>query len=90
MLKDQATIYKSNFLTANPYFKFSVVAPAKNLYIGVPKEVFPGEKRVALTPDAALKIIKTGFKVRVEKGAGEGAQIPDQKFVEAGCEIVDT
>lgn len=50
-----------------------MVAPAKNLYIGVPKEVFPGEKRVALTPDAALKIIKTGFKVRVEKGAGEGA-----------------
>jgi hypothetical protein len=39
LLKNQATIYKSNFLTANPYFKFSVVAPAKDLYIGVPKEV---------------------------------------------------
>jgi hypothetical protein len=39
LLKNQATIYKSNFLTANPYFKFSIVAPAKDLYIGVPKEV---------------------------------------------------
>ena len=43
-----------------------------------------------MSPDAAAKIIKTGFKVKVEKGAGEDAKIPDSKFIEAGCEIVDT
>ena len=42
---------------------------------GVPKETFPGEKRVALTPTGAATLLKSGFKqVTVEKGAGADAQ----------------
>ena len=38
--------------------------------IGVPREVFPGEKRVATVPDVVAKLIKLGFTVSVESGAG--------------------
>jgi hypothetical protein len=69
---------------------FSVVAETKNLTIGVPKEIFPGEKRVAISPDAAQKMVKLGFKVVVEKGAGEEARLPDARYEEAGCKILST
>ena len=45
--------------------------------IGVPKEVFAGEKRVATVPEAVEKLIKLGFKVAVESGAGGGGQLRD-------------
>ena len=49
--------------------------PRLNPTIGVPKEVFPGEKRVALTPAGTATLLKQGFKgVTVEKGAGAAAQ----------------
>jgi len=38
--------------------------------IGVPREIFPGEKRVATVPDVVEKLIKLGFSVAVESGAG--------------------
>ncbi|MBW8470338.1 MAG: NAD(P)(+) transhydrogenase (Re/Si-specific) subunit alpha, partial [Thiobacillus sp.] len=38
--------------------------------IGVPREIFPGEKRVATVPEAVVKLIKLGFGVVVESGAG--------------------
>lgn len=41
---------------------------------GVPKESFEGEKRVALSPDGVASLVKQGFKVHVEKGAGFGAK----------------
>lgn len=45
------------------------------MVLGVPKEIFPGEKRVALTPSGAATLLKSGFKqVTVEKGAGAAAQ----------------
>ena len=43
------------------------------LTIGVPREIFPGEKRVATVPDVVEKLIKLGFKVAIESGAGEAA-----------------
>ena len=55
--------------------------------IGVPKEIHPGEKRVATTPDVAEKIIKLGFEVNVETGAGLGANISDEAYKEVGCTI---
>ncbi len=55
--------------------------------IGVPKEVFPGEKRVATVPDAVTKLVKLGFAVVVEQGAGELADLSDAAFVEAGATI---
>ncbi|MBU2571298.1 MAG: Re/Si-specific NAD(P)(+) transhydrogenase subunit alpha [Gammaproteobacteria bacterium] len=57
--------------------------------IGIPKEVHEGEKRVATTPEAAEKIIKLGFSVAVESGAGLGADISDEAYRNAGVEIID-
>jgi NAD(P) transhydrogenase subunit alpha len=57
--------------------------------IGVPKEIHQGEKRVALTPETAEQIMKLGFSVRIEKGAGQGANIFDEAYKEAGVEIVE-
>jgi NAD(P) transhydrogenase subunit alpha len=56
--------------------------------IGVPKEVHDGEKRVATTPDAAEKIIKLGFEVLVESGAGDNANISDDAYRAAGVQVV--
>ncbi|MGR9051273.1 MAG: Re/Si-specific NAD(P)(+) transhydrogenase subunit alpha, partial [Gammaproteobacteria bacterium] len=56
--------------------------------IGIPKEIHEGEKRVATTPEAAEQIIKLGFSMAVESGAGEGADISDDAYREAGVEIV--
>jgi NAD(P) transhydrogenase subunit alpha len=57
--------------------------------IGVPKETVAGEKRVATTPDVAAQLIKLGFDVAVESGAGAAANFADAAFEEAGCSIVD-
>ncbi|MCX7102517.1 MAG: Re/Si-specific NAD(P)(+) transhydrogenase subunit alpha [Methylobacter sp.] len=57
--------------------------------IGIPKEIHPGEKRVATTPEAAEQIIKLGFSVLVETGAGLAANISDEDYKEAGVEIID-
>lgn len=59
-------------------------APMK---IGVPKETYEGECRVAATPETVAKLQKLGFEVIVESGAGVGADFPDAAFVNAGCEI---
>ncbi len=56
--------------------------------IGIPKEVHLGEKRVATTPEAADKIIKLGFEVSVESGAGLAADISDEAYKEVGVKIV--
>jgi NAD(P) transhydrogenase subunit alpha len=56
--------------------------------IGIPKEIHPGEMRVATTPEAAEQIIKLGFSVSIESGAGLGANISDEAYKEAGVEIV--
>ena len=57
--------------------------------IGVPKEIHAGERRVATTPDVAEKLMKLGFTVAVESGAGAGADLSDEAFREAGVEIVE-
>ena len=53
-------------------------------------QIFPGEKRVAISPEAALKMIKLGFNVAVEKGAGDEAKITDQNYKDVGCQIKST
>jgi NAD(P) transhydrogenase subunit alpha len=57
--------------------------------IGVPKEIHPGEKRVATTPEVAERLQKLGFSVAVESGAGEKANFLDDTYREAGVEIID-
>ena len=55
--------------------------------IGVPREIFPGEKRVATVPDVVTKLVKLGFAVVVERGAGELADLSDEAYTEAGASI---
>ena len=56
--------------------------------IGVPRETFDGEKRVATVPEAVEKLIKLGFSVAVESGAGDAANFGDDVYRAAGAEII--
>jgi H+-translocating NAD(P) transhydrogenase subunit alpha len=56
--------------------------------IGVPRETFAGEKRVATVPEVVEKLIKLGFRVAVESGAGEAANFTDEAYRAAGAEVV--
>jgi NAD(P) transhydrogenase subunit alpha len=58
------------------------------MQIGIPAETSAGEKRVATVPEVVEKLIKLGFKVAVESGAGEGANCSDDSYRAAGAEIV--
>jgi len=58
--------------------------------IGIPKESLEGEKRVSITPTIARKLIKIGFRIKIEKGAGELAGFADGQYERAGCSIVNT
>ena len=56
--------------------------------IGVPKESYPGENRVALTPETAASFIKADMEVLMEEGAGERAGYPDKRYLDKGVKIV--
>ena len=58
--------------------------------IGIPKEMYSGEKRVAMTPSVAEKIIKLGFDISIESGAGLESSISDVAYKKAGCSIRKT
>ncbi len=55
--------------------------------VGVPKETFPGERRVALVPAGVPPLAKAGLEVVVQAGAGEGAGYRDQEYAEKGASI---
>ncbi|MEM5275689.1 Re/Si-specific NAD(P)(+) transhydrogenase subunit alpha [Cupriavidus taiwanensis] len=57
--------------------------------IGVPREVHPGERRVAATPDSVKELLKLGYQVVVETGAGLEASFSDDDYRAAGAAIVD-
>jgi len=57
--------------------------------IGIPQETCAGETRVASTPEVVKKLVKTGFQVQIEAGAGAASHYPDDQYREAGAEIVD-
>src|SRR5574337_116519 len=56
--------------------------------IGVPREIFPGEKRVATVPDVVEKLIKLGFTVAIESGTGDAANFSDDAYRAAGAEVL--
>ena len=59
--------------------------------IGVPKEIRPGERRVAATPESVSRLVKLGFEVAmIQKDAGEGAAFPDNEYEKAGARMVAT
>ena len=57
------------------------------MIVGVVKESFPGECRVALVPSAVPVLAKAGLEVMIEAGAGWGASYPDAAFAEKGAKI---
>jgi len=57
------------------------------LTIGVPRETYAGEKRVAAVPEVVEKLIKLGFGVRIESGAGADANFGDDAYAAAGAQV---
>jgi NAD(P) transhydrogenase subunit alpha len=57
--------------------------------IGIPLESLPGERRVAATPKSVGQLVKLGYTVLIETGAGVKASFPDGEYVEAGARVVD-
>ncbi len=56
--------------------------------IGVPRETAAGEKRVATVPEVVAKLVKLGFRVAVQSGAGDAANFDDASYRAAGAEVV--
>ena len=60
------------------------------MIVGVPKETFPDERRVALVPGSLTPLTKAGVEILVEAGAGLAAGSPDPAYAEKGARIVPT
>lgn len=60
------------------------------MIIGIPKEIMPGEARVAASPETVKKYVIDGATVLIEKGAGVGAYYDDKEYQEAGAQIVES
>jgi NAD(P) transhydrogenase len=68
----------------------TVTTPYSKLSVGVPRETYPNERRVALTPQNVSLLLKKGFaKVLVEKGAGAEADFLDNAYATTGATLVD-
>ncbi len=59
------------------------------MVIAVPKEILPGENRVACVPDVVSKFIKAGFELQVEKDAGLNAGFTNEMYESAGAKVID-
>ena len=59
------------------------------MIIGVPKEIHPGERRVAIVPSTIGQLKKLGYAIIIEKGAGMQAHFPDTLYRNAGAEVVE-
>jgi NAD(P) transhydrogenase subunit alpha len=57
--------------------------------IAVPKETAAGERRVALAPEHVARLVKQGHEVKVERGAGAAAFLPDEAYAAAGATLAD-
>ena len=78
---DEEEIPTSPPFTAGPY---------ATLTVGIPKESYPGERRVAITPQNVQLLLKKGFsRILIERGAGIEAQFTDEAYEQAGAKTVD-
>lgn len=59
----------------------------KNLTVGVVRETFANERRVAITPAVTQNLVKKGFKVVIEENAGALAKFPNDQYEKAGAKI---
>ena len=60
------------------------------MIVGVPRESYPGERRVAIVPAVLANLAKAGIQVTIEAGAGAAAGYPDGEYSEKGAKIVGT
>jgi H+-translocating NAD(P) transhydrogenase subunit alpha len=58
------------------------------MIVGVPRESYPGERRVALVPGVLASLAKAGMQVMVEAGAGESAGYPDSEYADRGAQVM--
>jgi hypothetical protein len=63
--------------------------PYGQLTVGIPKETFPLERRVAATPESVARLVKPGFAVQVEDGAGLASFFSNDDYKGVGAKIVD-
>ena len=63
--------------------------PGSGVLVAVCRERADGERRVALTPDEVKRLLATGARVRIERGAGASAGFPDESYALAGAELAD-
>lgn len=63
--------------------------PYNKLSVGVPKEIWKNERRVALTPAATATLVKKGFSVNIEDGAGLESSFRNEDYAGAGAKVVD-
>jgi alanine dehydrogenase len=80
----------------SPFSKYELITQEETLeisrkkgelLIGIPKETQLEEKRVCLTPDAVSSLVAQGNQVVLESGAGEGSNLSDKEYSEAGAKI---
>lgn len=71
------------------FFFFTSGVLYKDLVVGVPKETLQNERRVALSPAGVQALVKQGFRVQVESGAGDESKFSDQQYRDAGATITD-
>ncbi|KAF2745141.1 PNTB-domain-containing protein [Sporormia fimetaria CBS 119925] len=78
--------HDEEFATSPPF----TAGPYESLTVGIPKESYPGERRVAITPQNVKLLLKKGFsRVLIESGAGVEAQFTDEAYEQAGAKTVD-
>ena len=73
----------------NFMFSKSIQDRETPMIIGVPKEIHPGERRVAIVPSTIGQLKKLGYEVIIEKGAGILANFPDNLYQDAGAELIE-
>ncbi|KAI9149600.1 NAD(P) transhydrogenase [Paramyrothecium foliicola] len=94
LVRHNASALTPSLVSGSQSYSTVVVPPTtpySELTVGVPKEIFPGERRVALTPANVALLLKKGFnKVVVERGAGTSADFLDEAYTKAGATLVDS
>jgi NAD(P) transhydrogenase subunit alpha len=75
-------------LALNLHSSLNIGKDQHRVIVGVPKESYPGERRVALVPVAVPNLTKAGLEVVIEAGAGEQAGYTDAAYVEKGAKVL--
>src|SRR6266566_6841710 len=87
-VRSRGRVVRGPFPLPRPLTGFSPAFSGAGMNIGVPKETAADERRVALIPDVAGRLAKSGLAVLVERGAGDAASFGDAAYQAAGATVV--